>query len=342
MMTTVDSTSELSSFFDQTPDLICIAGKDGFFKIVNHAVENKLGYSKSELLSQPISSFIFDEDKAITEQSRASLFMGTPLVNFENRYVTKEGNKIWLHWTSIYLPDKKVVFAIAKDISERKRIEKEIDIKYQKFKGLASFFKSRIEEDKKIFARELQEELSQITANIKMDLHSILNLFPDIPELVTSRIEQASYMSGLMLQMIDKIAFEISPFMLVDRTLNENLKLLCMDFSLQHEVPCNFDADYDVSVLSPEIKMDFFRMCQNVLKNIMNYDEVQSVEIGICDTGNAIELTIKDEGMGLAIKTPKQVGALANMKERVSSLNGSLSNISSEENGSFIKVILIS
>lgn len=340
MMPSVNSESDLSSFFEQTPDWVCIAGPDGFFKNVNHAVESTLGFSKSELLSRPISSFVIPEDKDATDQSRASLFNGTPLVNFENRYVSKEGKIIWMHWTSIYLPDKERIFGIAKDISERKRIEKDIDVKYQKFKGLTSFFKNSIEKDKKDFARELQEELSQIATNIKMNLHSVINLFPDIPELALSRLEQASYMSGLMSQMIDKIAFEISPFMLGDKTLNENLKMLCQDFSLQYELPCNLETDYNVSVLSPELKVDFFRMCQNVLKNMVNHNEVQSIDISIYDTEDTIQLTITDEGKGLEIKKPDQVAAFANMKKRVSSFNGKLVNNSIEENRSFIRVVV--
>lgn len=37
-------------FFHHTPDLICIAGKDGYFRKVNRAVTEKLGYSSEELM----------------------------------------------------------------------------------------------------------------------------------------------------------------------------------------------------------------------------------------------------------------------------------------------------
>lgn len=338
MTTSVNSESDLYSFFEQTPDWVCIAGPDGFFKNVNHAVENKLGYSKSELLASPISSFVHPEDKAATDQSRTNLYNGTPLVNFENRYVTKGGNIIWMYWTSIYLPDKKLIFGIAKDISERKKTENEIDEKYQKYKNLTNYFKSSIERDKKDFAKELQEELAQIASDIKRNLYSVLNLFPDIPELAISRIEQASYMSGLMLQMIDKIAFEISPFMLDDKTLDENLKLLCNDFSLLNELPSELETDYNVSGLSEELKVDFFRICQNVLKNIMNSSQAQSLKISIKDIGDKIQLTIADEGKGLEIKEPKQISSLANMRKRVASFSGKLDNFSNEEKGSRIVI----
>jgi len=58
----VNSEFEFSGFFDLTPYLVCVAGKDGFLKKVNLAVIETLGYSAEELYSKPISSFIYQED----------------------------------------------------------------------------------------------------------------------------------------------------------------------------------------------------------------------------------------------------------------------------------------
>ncbi|MDO9376214.1 MAG: PAS domain S-box protein [Ferruginibacter sp.] len=138
---------DMFSFFEQTPDLVCIAGKDGYFRKINQSVCIKLGYTEEELFSRPIATFIHPEDKAKTAKERASLLNGKPLVNFQNRYLTKEDNIIWLDWTSIYFPDKEIVFAIAKDVTERKLAEAEIEVAYKKFKGLATHFKKTVEKD---------------------------------------------------------------------------------------------------------------------------------------------------------------------------------------------------
>ncbi len=114
---------EMFDFFEMTPVLVCIAGKDGFLKKVNPAVIDKLGYSADELYAYPFSHFIYDEDKALTNQQRAGLLTGKALINFQNRYVAKDGNIIWLEWNSIYFPEKEVVFALAKDITESKLAE---------------------------------------------------------------------------------------------------------------------------------------------------------------------------------------------------------------------------
>ena len=116
-------TFDLEYFFSMTPDLLCIAGFDGFFKKINPAVSRILGYSNEELFSAPVNSFVHPQDQQITIQKSIELINGQSLLNFENRYLTKDGSIIWLSWTSVPIPRDEVVFAIAKNITYRKRLE---------------------------------------------------------------------------------------------------------------------------------------------------------------------------------------------------------------------------
>lgn len=110
-------------FFDLTPDLLCIAGYDGYFKKINPAVSRVLGYSMEELYARPINDFVYGEDKERTEQVRRELTRAKPLLNFENRYLTRDGEIVWLSWTSYPIESEKLIFAIAKDITHKKRLE---------------------------------------------------------------------------------------------------------------------------------------------------------------------------------------------------------------------------
>lgn len=110
-------------FFELSPDLLCIAGYDGYFKKVNAAVSNLLGYTMEELYARPINDFVFCADKRSTQQVRNELTKSKPLFHFQNRYVKKNGEIIWLSWTSLPVESDQLVFAIAKDITHSKRLE---------------------------------------------------------------------------------------------------------------------------------------------------------------------------------------------------------------------------
>ncbi|WP_276167891.1 sensor histidine kinase [Zobellia alginiliquefaciens] len=116
---------QLDPFFDLSMDSLCVAGFDGYFRKVNPAFVKLLGYSEEELFSTLISDFIYEEDREITASHRESLIKSKPLVNFENRYICKSGELIWLHWTSIPMPEEQLVYAIAKNITHKKSLESE-------------------------------------------------------------------------------------------------------------------------------------------------------------------------------------------------------------------------
>jgi len=115
----------LEPFFNLSMDLLCIAGYDGYFKKVNPALVQLLGYTEEELFSRQIREFIYEEDRDMTARYRDNLTNNVPLVNYENRYVCKSGEIIWLHWTSIPLEDENLIYAIAKNITHKKKLEKE-------------------------------------------------------------------------------------------------------------------------------------------------------------------------------------------------------------------------
>ncbi|MET3112697.1 PAS domain S-box-containing protein [Pedobacter sp. CG_S7] len=114
---------DLEYFFELSPDLLCVAGYDGYFKKINSAVIETLGYTKEELFSRPISSFIHIDDRDETSRTRNLMLKDNPLINFENRYITKSGEVVWLIWTSILIKREQVVFAIAKNITYKKKLE---------------------------------------------------------------------------------------------------------------------------------------------------------------------------------------------------------------------------
>ncbi|MDP2337924.1 MAG: PAS domain-containing sensor histidine kinase [Bacteroidota bacterium] len=118
-----DTTFRYDLFFELSPDLLCIAGFDGYFKKINPAVSNLLGYTMEELYARPINDFVFCADKRSTQKVRTELTKSISLFDFENRYVTKSGEIVWLSWTSLPVESDQLVFAVAKNITHKKRME---------------------------------------------------------------------------------------------------------------------------------------------------------------------------------------------------------------------------
>jgi PAS domain S-box-containing protein len=114
---------ELARFFALSLDMLCVAGFDGYFKRVNPAWENVLGYTAAELLSRPYLDFVHPDDRAATRVEAKRLADGLPVMYFENRYFHKDGTIRWLLWASASFPDEQLIYGAARDITEHKAAE---------------------------------------------------------------------------------------------------------------------------------------------------------------------------------------------------------------------------
>jgi len=117
---------ERDRFFTLTRDLLCIAGFDGYFKRTNPAWKATFGYSNEEMLSQPFIDFVHPGDRERTVKESAKLAAGDETVSFENRYRCKDGSYRWLLWNARPIVDQKLIYCSARDVTERKMNEEEI------------------------------------------------------------------------------------------------------------------------------------------------------------------------------------------------------------------------
>lgn len=335
-----DPSFKVATFFEKTPDLVCIASKEGFFKKINPSVIEKLEYTEEELMSRPISSFVYPDDREHTKHERVAMLNGKALLSFQNRYVTKTGKIIWLEWTSIYHADEETVFAIAKDVTAKKQMEKEVEEKYIKFKSLTAHFKSSIEEDRKYLANELHEEMAQLVSVLKIDIDWITHSTLKLPETLKKRIGHVSIIADLLAKTIQRISFAISPSMLQDIGLNATLEWFCREFSMFNRVPCRFESAYDESALSEEIKTDFFRICQEFLTNVIDSSLAGSIIIRIDETPDKIYLFITEDGKGFVMNNEKPKPGLTRIRERVASINGIMTIETNKVEGTIVSVAI--
>jgi two-component system sensor histidine kinase/response regulator len=115
---------ELAQFFNLSLDMLCIAGFDGTFKHINPAWEKTLGIPTEELLSRPYVDFIHPDDVASTVREAKKIDEGASTISFENRYRCADGSYLWLLWKATPNPAQKLIYAVARDITQRKQVER--------------------------------------------------------------------------------------------------------------------------------------------------------------------------------------------------------------------------
>jgi PAS domain S-box-containing protein len=111
-----------AEFFKLAVDLLCIADRDGKLRLVNPSWERALGYTLPEVTGRSFFDFVHPDDRAITQNALKNLLGGQPVVNFVNRYLTKSGDVRFLEWHSSAMGENGLTYAIARDVTEQRRI----------------------------------------------------------------------------------------------------------------------------------------------------------------------------------------------------------------------------
>jgi len=118
--------NERDRFFSISLDMLCIANADGYFKRLNPAFTETLGWSVEELQARPFIDFVHPDDRAATlREVERQVKEGRLVMQFENRYRHKDGTYRTLSWRSVPQPGG-FMYATARDVTELRRTETSI------------------------------------------------------------------------------------------------------------------------------------------------------------------------------------------------------------------------
>lgn len=131
-LTNIDS----DRFFNIGLEMCCIAGFDGYLKKINPVFARTLGYSVAELKSKPFLEWVHPEEATATLGQLEKLTQGKKVYYFENRYRCQDGAYRWLAWTSVANVEEETIYAVARDITEWKKIQATLRKSEEKFRLL--------------------------------------------------------------------------------------------------------------------------------------------------------------------------------------------------------------
>ncbi|HVL02603.1 MAG TPA: diguanylate cyclase [Dongiaceae bacterium] len=163
--------------FALSNDLLCVASTMGYFLEVNSAFTRVLGYSREELLRTTYLEFIHPDDVDVTLKEIRKLRSGVDTLYFENRYRCKDGSWRWLAWSTPASNQEGILYAVAKDITERKEHEDHL-LRLAKFDFLSGLPNRSYLEDELKRAMARAERSNQVLAGYSIDLDN----FHDVNE----------------------------------------------------------------------------------------------------------------------------------------------------------------
>ncbi len=293
----------LDGFFTASLDMLCLADFEGFFKRLNPAWERTLGFTADELCRHPFLDFVHPDDREITAAEVKKLSEGVNTISFENRYRCKDGSYKWLLWNATPLASQQVIYADARDITERKVSEENV---------------RKLKETAEAANRSKSDFLAQMSHEIRTPMNAIIGMADLLWETLLSA-EQRQYVRifrragisllNLLNDILDLSRIESGHLELeeIDFDLRELLDNVCELLAIRaHEkglelacrvmpnVPTNLRGDPN------RLRQVLTNLVGNAIKFTASGEVVLRVEreAGGSQTG-FLQFTVSDTGIGI-------------------------------------------
>ncbi|CAN5649043.1 hypothetical protein BH23PSE2_BH23PSE2_14070 [soil metagenome] len=117
----------LAEMPDLVPDAVCVVDPEGRFLFVSAGFQRIFGYTPGEALGLRTFDLIHPDDRAATVDAAQLIMAGELQRHFRNRYIHKDGHSIDVQWSARWLPDYGVRIATAREVTELRRAEQELE-----------------------------------------------------------------------------------------------------------------------------------------------------------------------------------------------------------------------
>ncbi len=213
----------------------------------------------------------------------------------------------------------------------RKRHEAELNLRAsrEQLRALAAHLQSIREEERKLIAREIHDELGQTLTGFKMDLAWIRNrLQPDAAELdrrpLLDKISEMGALIDGAADLIRKLCTELRPGILDDLGLIPALEWQAHEFQKRTGIECDLKLQAAQLDLDPERSTALFRIFQEILTNVARHAGAERIMAGLRRTDGNLVLEVRDNGGGIEpakLSGAKSLGLLG-MRERAQVFGG--------------------
>jgi PAS domain S-box-containing protein len=225
--------------------------------------------------------------------------------------------------TSIY-PSRNGVSIYLSDITDQKKIEQEIINQKRQLRNLSNHIQNLREEERKIIARELHDDLGQNATVLKIDIKSIKNSLPPDNAILMSKVNATLETVDDLVSKIRKISHQLRPPLLDNVGLQAALKSFCQDYERKTSITCTFNENLPEKRLHQDIEIAIFRICQEALTNVARHANASLVNVSLTQLEDIITLKVKDNGNGFDVNTLGNTLGIIGIKERAANINFNL------------------
>jgi signal transduction histidine kinase len=180
------------------------------------------------------------------------------------------------------------------------------------------------EEERKRIARDLHDGLGSLLASVRQKIKSIQGQIDSLSEMNVPA--EAEKLIGKAYDEVRRISHDMMPASLVSLGLVDAVEDLVADLRSTGALRIHFDHEGSFADLPDKIKINVYRLIQEISANALKHAEANVLTIAIESTSRTLDLSLTDDGKGFDFNEATQHGGLGmkNIESRVKYLEGEL------------------
>jgi signal transduction histidine kinase len=236
------------------------------------------------------------------------------------------------------------------EVAERKEAEATIIDYTQRLEALSRQLVTVQDAERKALATELHDRIGQNLSALNMSLNLNLALLSDQLTPASLPAAQARIRDALALveqttEIVRGVMEELHPALLEQYGLSTALRWHGEEFSGRTGIVIRYAASEGLPRQKGKVETTLFRIAQEALINVAKHAQATEVTVTLMQTSGSIELTISDNGTGIAPEQVKQppLGSgwgLAIMAERARTIGATLRIVPGDERGTIVAVTI--
>ena len=304
------ASEDFDRFFKMSLDLYCVATFQGFFVRLNPAWQAVVGHSDEELRASPFIDFVHPDDREATLRELSRATTGEHVIDFENRYRTKDGSYKWLQWFASPYTAQGLIYAAGRDVTERKAADERLR------QLVAELEIARKRAEAATVAKG--EFLANMSHEIRTPMNAIIGM-TDLALQTKLTMQQREYVqtareSGEALMTIIDDILDVSkiearrltldrvPFVVRD-TIEDSVKLFAPRATQKGlELSCRIAPDVPAAVVGDPGRLR--QILLNLVSNAVKFTDTGEVGVEVVvaerhDDNVMLRCTVRDTGIGI-------------------------------------------
>jgi signal transduction histidine kinase len=157
------------------------------------------------------------------------------------------------------------------------------------------------EEERTIIAREIQDELGQMLASLKVNVSLIAEEYRDHSRLV-SRVQAMEQLITTSIMTVQRISSQLRPVMLDILGITEALEWQSKEFEKKAGIKCKTIILLREKKVKSELASAVYRICEEALNNVIHHSGARTVRVILLERKSWLTLSVSDDGRGITDK----------------------------------------